>query len=186
MANQLKVTLHRSLVALIMLATALFAVPHAAASDSLTLNGSFAYVFPRPAVLAGSTGLCPSGVAYVCGPIQLDGLGAAEWTWMSGHNWEPTGEKGCFYGIGNTFTLTLESDGSTISGPTTAIYCIYVSDTGLQHENGLAWGNPFVEDDTIQLANGTGQFAGLHGNAMLHVSVAGANYQGSLAGTLGN
>lgn len=185
MANQLKVTLHRSLVAVLVLVTALFAVQPAAASDTVTLNGSFVYVFQRPAVLSGSLSSCPSGVADICGLIQLDGLGAADWTWVNNHTYVPTDGRGCFSGTAS-FTLTLESDGSTISGPTTSVFCNYISDSGAQHAYPFSWGWPFVDDETIQLANGTGQFAGLQGTAILHVSTAGASYRGSLNGTLGN
>src|SRR5512138_3731016 len=130
-----RVTFHRSLIFMLVLAMALFAVQPAAASQAITLNGSFVYFFPRQAALAGSTGLCPSGIAFVCQTVQLDGLGAADWTWTDNNTWAPNGDPGCYNGTA-TFTLTLRSDGSTISGPTTAIYCRKASLTGALHENG--------------------------------------------------
>ncbi len=180
MAHRLKVTLPRFLAVIVVLATALFAVPPAAASDTVTLNGSFSYLYLRPT----ATGLCPSGAGDACGFIQMDGFGAADWAWVSNHDFTQ-GENGCWYGTA-TFTLTLRSDDSTISGPTTAVYCPTISDNGGQHESPNSFGNPFVEDDTIQLADGTGQFAGFSGTAILHVFGAGATYKGTLTGTLSN
>jgi hypothetical protein len=59
---------------------------------------------------------CPSlppGSAE-CGTIDLVSLGTADWTYVFGPEFEPDGR--CF-DVDGTLTLTLLSDGSTISGP---------------------------------------------------------------------
>lgn len=181
MAYQLKVTLPRFLAVMIVLVTVLFAVPHAAASEAITLNGSFAYFLTPQTTLS----TCDSGIADGCGIIQMDGLGAADWTYTYGPTAEPTGENGCFYENG-TFTLTLHSDGSTITGASTGVFCRQISDAARHHESYNSHGNPWVQDDTIQLMDGTGQFAGLYGTALLHTWSYGAVFDGTLTGTLGN
>jgi hypothetical protein len=48
----------------------------------------------------------------------------------------------------------------------------------------MSYGNPFTEQDTILFANGTGQFEGLSGTAILDTSAGGARFTGTLSGTL--
>jgi hypothetical protein len=172
---------HRFLVLITVLVTALLAVPRAEASDVIDLDGSFSYRFLKPTF----AGLCPSEVADECGIIQLDGLGAADWAYVFGPTFEPTGEKSCFY-VDGTFTLMLHSDGSTISGPLTGVFCSRLADPAHQHAGSISWGNPFIEDDSIQFIDGTGQFAGLYGTASFRTFSAGAVFEGSLTGTLSN
>lgn len=151
----------------------------AAASSSVTLNGSFFDARLKPDT-AGN-GFCPSGVANECGTIQLVGLGAADWAYDFGPTFEPDGR--CF-DVDGTLTITLQSDGSTISGPLTGLFCGRASATGLEHGGPVSWGNPLVEDDVVLLANGTGQFTGLSGSASFHTSFTGAAFRGTLQGTL--
>ena len=147
------------------------------ASASVTLDGSFSTATTRPTF----EGLCPAGVADECGTMQLVGLGTADWAYTFGPTFEPNGR--CF-DVDGSFTLTLQSDGSTISGPLTGRFCPLLSATGHTHRSILSFGNPFKEDDTIALANGTGQFAGLSGTASFHTFSAGARFKGTLTGTL--
>jgi hypothetical protein len=147
------------------------------ASASVTLDGSFSAVVVKP----DFAGLCPSGVADECGTMQLAGLGAADWTYAFGPAFEPDGR--CF-DVDGSFTIKLQSDGSTISGPLTGMFCPNSSGTGNQHAGAISYGNPFTEDDSIALTGRTGQFAGLSGTASLHTFAAGARFTGTLKGTL--
>jgi hypothetical protein len=160
------------------LATGIVAIASAGASASVTLNGSFSTVITKPSF----TGPCPPGVAAnECGTMQLTGLGTADWAYAFGPTFEPNGR--C-YNVDGTLTLTLQSDGSTISGPLTGLYCPGPSATGQEHGGVISYGNPFVEDDIIAFTDGTGQFAGLSGTASFHTFSAGARFTGTLKGTL--
>jgi len=162
------------------LATGIGAAAPAGASASVTLNGSFSTVVTKPSF----TGPCPPGVAAnECGTIQLTGLGTADWAYAFGPTLDPNGR--C-YNVDGTLTLTLQSDGSTISGPLTGLYCPGPSATGHEHGGVISYGNPFVEDDIIEFTGGTGQFAGLSGTAGFHTFSAGARFTGTLKGTLGS
>jgi hypothetical protein len=86
--------------------------------------------------------------------------------------------------VDGTFAISLQSDGSTVSGPLTGLFCSRPSGTGHQHGGAISYGNPFVEDDSIAFANGTGQFDGLSGTASFHTFSAGARFTGTLQGTL--
>jgi hypothetical protein len=152
-------------------------VAPAAASASVPLDGSFSTALVKP----DFAGLCPSGVADECGTMQLVGLGAADWAYAFGPTFEPDGR--CF-DVDGTLTITLQSDGSTISGPLTGVFCPRPSATGHQHGGPKSYGNPFVEDDSVAFAGGTGQFAGLSGPASFHTLSAGAIFKGTLKGTL--
>jgi hypothetical protein len=151
----------------------------AGASASVTLSGSFSTMVPKP----DFTGHCPSGVVAdsECGTMQLAGLGTADWAYAFGPTFKPDGR--CF-DVDGTLTLTLQSDGSTISGPLTGLLCPRLSDTAHQHVGVISYGNPFVEDDTIAFTGGTGQFDGLSGTASFHTFGAGARFTGTLTGTL--
>src|SRR6266568_4388981 len=164
-------------LAVIVLATGIVAVASAAASASVTLDGSFKTVIVKP----NFTGLCPSGVADECGTMQLVGLGAADWAYVFGPTFDPDGR--CF-DVDGTLTITLHSDGSMISGPLTGILCPDPSGTGHQHAGAISYGNPFTENDSIALTGGTGQLAGLTGTASFHTFSAGARFTGTLEGTL--
>lgn len=168
---------HRFLVTV--LATAMLAVAPVAASVAINLNGAFSTFVVRPDFVS----ICPSGVADECGVMQLIGLGAADWAYEFGPTFEPSGQRRCF-DVDGTFTITLHSDGSTISGPLTGVFCPRPADIAHQHAGRISYGNPFSEDDNIQLGDGTGQFAALHGTATFHTFSAGAVFQGALAGTL--
>jgi hypothetical protein len=161
------------------LATVIGTAAAAGASASVTLNGSFSSAITKPAF----TGTCPSGTVVVgeCGTIQLTGLGTADWTYVFGPTFEPNGR--CF-NVDGTLTIALQSDGSTISGPLTGLFCPRNSDTGRQHGGPVSYGNPFVEDDSIAFTDGTGQFDGLSGTASFHTFFAGARGTGALEGTL--
>jgi len=160
-------------LAVIVLATGIVAVASAAASASVTLDGSFKTVIVKP----NFTGLCPSGVADECGTMQLVGLGAADWAYVFGPTFDPDGR--CF-DVDGTLTITLHSDGSMISGPLTGLFCPLASATGHDHSGAISFGNPFVEDDNVAFADGTGQFDGLSGTASFHSFSAGALFSGTL------
>jgi hypothetical protein len=146
-----------------------------AGAASVTLDGSFSQVIQKPNFVG-----CP-GVPDECGTIQLAGLGAADWAYTFGPTFNPDGR--C-YDVDGSLTITLHSDGSTISGPLTGLFCSRLSFTGHQHSGAISFGNPFVEDDTVQFTGGTGQFAGLSGTASFHTTDAGAVMKGTLQGTL--
>jgi hypothetical protein len=169
-------TIRRLLVSSV-LAIGTVAMTPAAASALVSLDGSFSTVVVKP----NFTSHCPSGVADECGTIQLVGLGAADWAYAFGPTFEPNGR--CF-DVDGTFTITLQSDGSTISGPLTGLFCPRSSVTGHQHAGAISYGNPSVEDDSIAFTGGTGQFAGLSGTASFHTFSAGARFTGTLEGTL--
>ena len=164
-------------LAVIILVAGVAAVLPTSAGASVALDGSFFQVVQKP----NFTSECPSGVADECGTIQLNGLGAADWTYTFGPTFDPNGR--CF-DVDGTLVLTLHSDGSTISGPLTGMFCPRPSGTGHQHAGAISYGNPFVEDDNVQFADGTGQFAGLSGEANFHTSAAGARFRGTLGGTI--
>jgi hypothetical protein len=167
-------TIRRFLVVIV--TTGIVAVP-AGASASVTLDGSFSIAVQKP----NFAGICPSGVADECGTMQLIGLGAADWAYVFGPTFEPNGR--CFT-VDGTLTIMLQSDGSTISGPLTGGFCPRPSATGHQHRSPKSFGNPFVEDDSVAFAGGTGQFAELFGVASFHTFSAGARFKGTLKGTL--
>jgi hypothetical protein len=89
----------------------------------------------------------------------------------------------CF-DVDGTLTITLQSNGSTISAPLIGLFCPRPSATGHQHGGAVSCGNPFVEDDSIAFTSGTGQFDGLSGTASFHTFSAGARFTGTLKGTL--
>jgi hypothetical protein len=93
---------------------------------------------------------------------------------------EPNGTRSCFV-IDGTFTIRMQSGGSTISGPLSGVFC---SLSGRRTRQ--AYGNPFSENDTVSFATVTGQFAGLRGTANFQQSAAGARNRGTLTGTLGD
>src|SRR3954453_9603408 len=157
-------------------ATGIVAVVPAAASASVTLDGSFSTAEQKKNFVTN----CPSGVADECGVIQLVGLGAADWAYAFGPTFEPNGR--CFDADG-PLTITLRTDGSTISGPLTGALCPRSSATAHDHAGAISFGNPFVEDDTVAFAGGTGQFHGLSGAATFHTAGAGASFKGALKGT---
>lgn len=159
------------------LAAGVFGVTAARASTTVALDGSFSTAVIKP----DFAGLCPFGIAGECGTVQLVGLGAADWTYTFGPTFEPNGR--CF-GVDGTFTLTLQGDGSTISGPPAGPFCPRASRAGHEHAGVISYGNPYVEDDIIAFAGGAGQFAGLSGTATFHTSSAGARLKGTLQGTL--
>jgi hypothetical protein len=167
------------LIVLAMLATGIVVVAPAGASASVTLDGSFSTAIVKPKFVSN----CPSGVADECGTMHLVGLGAVDWAYVFGPTFEPNGR--CF-DVDGTLTITLESDGSTISGPLTGRFCPRSSATGHQHAGAISYGNPFVEDDSIAFTDGTGRFAGLSGVASFHTFSAGARFRGTLKGTLSN
>jgi hypothetical protein len=149
----------------------------AAASSSVTLNGSFSLTVTKPTF----TSKCVSGAGDECGVLQLAGLGAADYVYVYGPTFAPTGTKGC-YTIDGTFSLTLRSDGSTMAGPLVGIFC-RPGGSAAQHGT-PSYGNPQEEHDTIAFSGGTRQFAGLQGTVLFTQSSAGSRSQGSLIGTL--
>lgn len=163
------------------LATAMLAVAPATASVEVDLNGAFSERVLKPDFVS----ICPSGVADECGVIELVGLGTVDWAYAFGPTFEPSAQKRCF-DVDGTFTITLHSDGSTISGPLTGIFCPRPAGIAHEHAGTISYGNPFSEDDNIQFTDGTGQFEGLHGTATFHTFSAGAVFRGVLTGTLGD
>jgi hypothetical protein len=152
----------------------------ATASSSVTLDGSFFRTFKRPST---DTNRCPQNVdGNECGVIEFAGLGAADYVYKYGPTFEPNGQMGCF-DIDGTFTITLKSDGSSISGALTGVWC-KPGGSGDRKGGFNSYGNPFAESDTIAFADGTGQFTGLGGNADFQQSAAGASWHGQLSGSL--
>jgi hypothetical protein len=146
------------------------------ASAALSLDGTFDRTVLKPD-FTGST--CAPGVdGNECGVLQFIGLGPADYVYRYGSMFEPNGTRGCF-AIDGTFTIRMQSDGSTISGPLSGVFC---SLSGRRTPQ--AYGNPFSEDDAVNFASGTGQFAGLRGTANFQQSAAGARNRGRLTGTL--
>jgi hypothetical protein len=163
-----------SRVVLVAAVVLLLGAAPAAASGPVDLHGSFSLRTPKP-----NFTLC--SIADECGVLQMAGLGAADYTYVYGPTYEPTGKKGCYH-VDGTFTITLRSDSSSISGSLTGVYC---RPGASEHQVATpTFGNPFHEDDTVQLSGGTGQFAGLHGTAAFSQNSAGAKSEGSLTGTL--
>lgn len=165
------------LVAVVAVACSVAAIP-AGASASLALAGSFSTTVTKPAY----AGPCPAGVADECGRIELAGLGTAEWAYTYGPAFDPDGS--CF-DVDGTLALTLLSDGSSVSGPLTGVFCPRQPDTAHQHRSSASWGNPYAEHDSILFTSGTGRFDGLTGSATFDRSAAGAHYVGTLSGSLG-
>ena len=162
------------------LAAGIIGATAAGASASITLDGSYSATYTRP-TWTGTT--CASGLPFnqgVCGVIQLAGLGDADFVYVFGPTFDPNGS--CF-NVDGTFTLTLQSDGSTMTGPLTGLYCPRRSETAHEH-SGPDWGSPVVETDSISLAGGTGQFDGLTGSATFNTQRAGADFRGTLSGTI--
>jgi hypothetical protein len=121
-----------------------------------------------------------------CGVIQFDGLGAADFVYLFGPTFEPEGR--CFT-VDGTFTLTLQSDGSTLNGTLVGLFCPLPSDAGHEHSGQAnsgagSWGDPALETDSISFTGGTGQFEGLTGSATFSTQSAGANVRGTLTGSL--
>lgn len=159
-------------------AASLLGAPAASASSSIRIDGSYKVVIINPD-WPGTR--CVSGLGDECGVFQLVGLGPADYVYAYGSTFEPTAKKGCFY-VDGTFTVTLQSDGSSISGPSAGVFC---GPGGSHAQAGTAsYGNPNRETDTIEFANGTGQFAGLQGTLTFGEFSAGAIGFGTLYGTL--
>jgi hypothetical protein len=158
-------------------ATIVLAATPAAASASVRLDASFSTTVIKP----DWTGTrCPSGAGDECGVLQLVGLGAADYVYIYGPTFEPDG-RGCF-DIDGTFTITLQSDGSRISGPLTGLFC---GPGESAHQLGTpSYGGPHGENDRIDFNDGSGQFEGLHGTAAFSQREAGAQNKGTLIGTL--
>jgi hypothetical protein len=168
---------HRFLIT--MLTVVMLTAAPAVANVVVDLNGAFSAILVRPSFVS----LCPAGGADECGAMQLVGLGAADWVYVFGPTFEPSDR--CF-DVDGMFTLTLHSDGSTISGPLAGVFCPGPSAAGHQHRSSKSYGNPFFEDDVIHFISGTGtgQFEGLQGTASFHTFSAGAVFRGTLSGTL--
>lgn len=113
--------------------------------------------------------------------MELAGLGTAEFAYSFGPTFEPNGP--CF-DVDGTFTLTLQSDGSAITGGLTGQYCPRPSPTAHGHAGQVSYGNPWTEDDTVHFTAGSGEFEGLSGTATFHTEAAGAHIASTLSGTL--
>jgi hypothetical protein len=150
----------------------------AAASTTLDLDGSISALVIKPD-WTGSR--CPTGGGDECGVVQFVGLGPADYVYVYGPTFAPNGTRGCF-DIDGTFTITLRSDGSRVSGPLTGVFC---GPGESAHQIGTpSYGGPRGEDDTIGFSGGTGRFAGLRGTAAFSQREAGAELMGTLTGRL--
>ena len=161
-------------VVLVAAVVVVLGAPTAGASGPVELDGSFSLRTIRK-----DFALC--SISDECGVLQMAGLGEADYTYAYGPTYEPTSKKGCYL-VDGTFTITLRSNDSSISGPLTGVYCR--PGASERQVETPTYGNPFRENDTVQLAGGTGQFAGLHGTAAFSQRSAGAVTEGSLTGTL--
>jgi hypothetical protein len=150
----------------------------AQAATSITIDGSYNYTVVRP----DSGSRCPSGLGNECGVFQLAVLGPADYVYVYGSAFEPTGNRGCFY-IDGTFTITLQSDGSSVSGLLSGVFCA-PGNSGPSQEGKPSFGNSQSENDTILFSGGTGQFTGLQGTVSFSEFTAGARLTGILEGTL--
>jgi hypothetical protein len=158
------------------MSAAVLGTSSAFASATVTIDGDYSFANTRPAFQG-----CPSNVGGdECRVLDLRGLGLADLVYVYGQTFEPAGPS-CF-DVDGTFTLTLRSDGSTISGPSTGRFCRPGS-SGVQR-GGPSFGNPQNEHDSIDLADGSGQFAGLHGTVAYAERSSGAHFEGTLQGTL--
>jgi hypothetical protein len=150
-----------------------------AAPGAVVLDGSFSTTVIKPD-FTGST--CPANVdGDECGVIQFPGLGPADFVYVFGPTFQPNGTMDCFE-VDGTFTIMLQSNGSTMSGPLTGVFCV----PGGSFREGVphSYGAPFSEHDTVELAHGTSQFVGLHGTADFRQFSTGALIRGTLTGTL--
>ena len=154
-------------------AIAVIAQGSAGASTSVTIAGSSPTATQKPRLTT-----CASG-ANECGSIVLAGLGAADWAYVYGPTFEPNGK--C-YDEDGTFTITLRSDNSAVTGALTGSFCPKASSNNNGADN--SYGNPYVEDATISMTGGSGQFTGLAGNVHFHSESAGARGRESLQGSL--
>jgi hypothetical protein len=159
-------------------AAALAFAPSAQATSTVSIDGSYKVIVVRPE----SGTRCPSGLGNECGVFQLTGLGAADYVYVYGPTFDPTGTRGCFY-VDGTFTITLRSDGSSISGPSSGVFCA-PGVSGPSQQGKPSYGNPQNEHDTILFSAGSGQFAGLHGAVDFSEADAGAYLVGSVRGVL--
>jgi hypothetical protein len=153
----------------------------AIAGGTLDINGAFSIRVTKPEF----TSHCTAGTGDECGSIDLVGIGIADWNYVFGPTFLPTGQKGCFM-VDGTFSLTLQSDHSFISGPLVGVFCSPQAAIAHQHVGLISYGNPFHEDDSIALAGGTGRFVGYQGTVTFHTFGAGAVFQGTLTGSLAN
>ncbi len=149
----------------------------ATASTSLEIEGSYSAHLSRP----DYQGRClPDVAGDECAVVDLGGLGIADLVYIYGPTFERAG-RSCF-DVDGTFTLTLRSDNSNISGPSTGRFCV-PGNSG-QQRGTPSYGNPQDEHDSIDFADGTGQFAGLHGTVAYSEWNAGAHFEGKLTGRL--
>jgi len=153
----------------------------AAAATSVVLNGSFSIAATKPSQGTFCSSGIYAGAANECGTMALVGLGEADWAYYFGPTFEPTGKTGCF-NVDGTLTLTLRSDGSTVSGPLTGVWCEPGNSRGRGDPN--SFGNPFHETDNVAFSGGSGQFEGLSGSATFQTQSSGAIFKGTLKGTL--
>lgn len=172
--------MRRALLLLSLLCVAAITANSAAAA-TVTLDGVYFTTYQKPAGLSNG---CPPNFAE-CGVFQLKGLGPADYVYAYGPTFEPNGTTGCFNEDG-TLTITLQSDGSTITGSLTGVLCAPgKSAYGWYRKGGIkSYGNPYSEHLDVQFSGGTGQFAGLSGSGVFEQSAAGAAYRGTLTGTL--
>lgn len=153
----------------------------AAAATTVTLHGTYFTAYTKP---GGLTNRCDPGLKE-CGVFQMTGLGPADYVYAYGPTFEPNGTTGCWAEDG-TLTITLQSDGSTITGSLTGVFCAPgQSAYGFYRQGGgQSYGNPYSEHLDVQFSGGTGQFAGLSGEGVFEQSAAGAAYRGTITGTL--
>jgi len=156
----------------------MLAASPAAASASVDLDGSFSFTIIKPDWIGVR---CPVDVGDECGVMQLVGLGPADYVYVYGPTFEPNGTRGC-RDIDGILTITLQSDGSRISGALSGVFC-NPGESAHQRRT-PSYGNPQREDDSVEFADGSGQFEGLHGTAWFREHIAGARFQGTLTGTL--
>lgn len=151
-----------------------------AAAATVTLDGAYFTSYTKS---SGLTNRCAP--AAECGVFQIEGLGAAEYVYAYGPTFEPNGTTGCWHEDG-TLTITLQSDGSTIVGSLTGVFCAPgKSAYGFYRKGGItSYGNPYREILNVEFSNGTGQFAGLAGTGVFEQSAAGAAYRGTITGLL--
>lgn len=150
----------------------------AAAATTVTLDGTYFTAYTKP---SGLTNRCVPGFQE-CGVFQLAGLGPADYVYTYGPTFVPNGTTGCWNEDG-TLTITLQSDGSMITGSLIGVFCA-PGHSAYRKGGAKSYGNPFSEHLDVQFSGGTGQFAGLTGAGVFEQSSAGAAYRGTITGTL--
>lgn len=120
---------------------------------------------------------CPDG-AYLCGDVDIDGFGPAEFRWYL-VSFEPTSPSCGNYTAVLTFTL---GDGSTLTLDETGTDC--GPGNSFSSYPPHSYGQPQTADGSWEVQDGTGVFVGLTGSGTNTVHISGARLVATYTGTL--